>query len=316
MTTIAPAHRVGLVGYGRWGALWAKVLAKHNVLGWIVDLDHDQRMAAKADHPGVPVYEEVQLWELSSTSGTIVATPPDTHRDVAEYLLDEAHPVLVEKPMAACLEDAQAMASLATRKNTRLMVDHTFLYAPVVEAAMGWVRDRVGRVSYSRYMWHNVSTKQSEGAVWNLGPHPVSISTRLAHLRDTYVRSVSTVQCQTRRFAFDSVDSCFRMGDGSVDMISLSNFGPEKIREFTVLGEKGSIVCRPNQCELIWQPASGGGVETWFNRSRDERQPLSRLLARFLDETPLADEHAENSVTIVAQLEIMDADPAQIQEGA
>lgn len=316
MSTIAPNARVGLVGYGRWGSRWAKVLADAGCLAWIVDSDHGRRMLAKDDVGfDVQVYEEIPWHEIAHTQGTVVATPADTHREVAQVLLEESHPVLLEKPMATNLEDATALYKLARRRATRLMVDHTFLFSGAVRTALKWARDRVGDIRHVRYNWHNVTTSQDEGAVWNMGPHPASISSELARLRGTYVRHVTSVQSILRRpGVHDAADAIFRMADGSSETIHLSNFGPEKIREFSVVGSTGSVVCRPNQREVLWQPARGK-YEMWVGRG--DRQPLEVALEQFLSSGMLPDEHGENAANVVAMLEAMAAsgEVSQAQEG-
>ncbi|MEZ5215779.1 MAG: Gfo/Idh/MocA family oxidoreductase [Ilumatobacteraceae bacterium] len=65
----------------------------------------------------------------------VVATPPDTHRPVAERLLAAGIAVLCEKPLASSIEDVQALADAADRGTTPLAMATKFRFARGVAAA-------------------------------------------------------------------------------------------------------------------------------------------------------------------------------------
>jgi predicted dehydrogenase len=55
-----------------------------------------------------------------------VATPPETHREVAEQLVRAGKPVLCQKPLAMTLEDARAIVDLYAARQVRLMVNENW----------------------------------------------------------------------------------------------------------------------------------------------------------------------------------------------
>jgi len=55
-----------------------------------------------------------------------VATPPETHREVAEQLVTAGKPVLCQKPLAMTLEDARAIVDLYAERRIRLMVNENW----------------------------------------------------------------------------------------------------------------------------------------------------------------------------------------------
>src|SRR5207245_7812409 len=72
-----------------------------------------------------------QLLELD-LDAVAVATPVSTHYALATRCLEAGLHVLVEKPLAASVNEAQALATLAARQGRVLMVDHTYLFSPAV----------------------------------------------------------------------------------------------------------------------------------------------------------------------------------------
>lgn len=290
--------RVGLIGLGRWGRVWARVLRDAGVLAWGADPNPEARGMALEGDPDMETFAEVPTWDLGSVNGVVVATPPDTHREIVVDLLGRNIPVLVEKPMATSLDDAVAMSDAAEDASTRLVVDHTFLYNRSVNVARRWVEDRIGPVRYSAFRWTNVTTSRDEGALWNLGPHPFSILGALrAWSRPAHFEAVGM---ETRRAGvFDVAEVFVHHRDGSVDRVSVSNFGPTKDREFVVVGTEGSVVCRPTMYEVDFVAADGTR-----ERVQDRGvEPLRACLERFLSAEPLHDECGADGVSVVSMIE-------------
>jgi predicted dehydrogenase len=84
---------------------------------------------------------------LSRVDGVIVATPPDTHRDIVLRCLEAGKDVLCEKPLALTWDDCRAMLDAADRAGLRLVVAHQHLWADGFERHMGQQVQHVGTVS-------------------------------------------------------------------------------------------------------------------------------------------------------------------------
>ena len=61
------------------------------------------------------VVEDYKSLETDSFDAVIVATPPNTHREIATYFMEQGKHVLCEKPLCLSVEDAVAMAETAER---------------------------------------------------------------------------------------------------------------------------------------------------------------------------------------------------------
>lgn len=78
-----------------------------------------------------------------------ILTPPQTHAPLAIQAMDAGCHVLVEKPMAVNLEEAEAMETTARRRGVKLCVDHNHLFdSAVVEA-----RALVAQGSIGELVW-------------------------------------------------------------------------------------------------------------------------------------------------------------------
>ena len=77
----------------------------------------------------------------------MVVTPPQTHLAVASIALAAGKPVLVEKPLAATMDDARAIVALAEELGQLLVVSQNYRYrAPMVTLRAAIERGDVGEL--------------------------------------------------------------------------------------------------------------------------------------------------------------------------
>lgn len=143
--------------YGRWIAdhpEQARVVA-------VVDDDRDRREAFAADH-GLDrsvVFADVDdLWSKGRVADAcIIASPDRLHHGHTVAALDAAYEVLVEKPMAATIDQVLDLASRAEAAQGSLHVAHVLRYAPLFQALHAAVQpDQIGdvvTVSHRENVW-------------------------------------------------------------------------------------------------------------------------------------------------------------------
>ena len=115
--------RIGVVGAGHFGRFHAlKVAASPRAtLAGVHDRD-PARAAAVGKEAGAPTLDWPAL--LGACDAVVIATPAETHFSLASEALQAGLHVLVEKPIAASLAEADALASLAARQGRVLQVGH------------------------------------------------------------------------------------------------------------------------------------------------------------------------------------------------
>src|SRR5207244_6665544 len=106
-----------------------------------------------------------------------LATPIQTHFALAREALLAGKHVLVEKPLAAGVAEAEELVRLAREVGRTLMVGHTFLYNPAVRELRRLVESgELGRIYYADSARLNLGLFQRHSnVVWDLAPHDVSI---------------------------------------------------------------------------------------------------------------------------------------------
>ncbi len=140
--------RIGIVGAGPMGRLHAKTVTRRArsdedcELVAIVD-HHPGRADALVDEFGGTASSELAALE-SGVDAVIVCVPTSAHLAVAGTLLEHDLDLLVEKPLALSVEEAERLAALARNRDGILQVGHVEWYNPAWrEAAHSTGRPRV-----------------------------------------------------------------------------------------------------------------------------------------------------------------------------
>jgi len=126
--------RTAVVGAGKMGELHARVYAQlaQSQLTAIVDTDADKgrRLAKKFGCDFFAGPEDI----LDKVDAVTIATPTVTHYELAKKFLENNIAVLIEKPLAASVEEAKKIVALAREKNAVAAVGHSERCNPVVQA--------------------------------------------------------------------------------------------------------------------------------------------------------------------------------------
>jgi predicted dehydrogenase len=132
--------RMAVIGVGHLGRHHVRILSALpdvNVVA-AVDVVADRAAAAVAGTPAEALADFRAL--LGQVDAVTVAVPTRAHLEVAGAFLERGVHVLVEKPMAPSVEDADALLRLAETSGAVLAVGHVERFNPAVEAAMSVLR--------------------------------------------------------------------------------------------------------------------------------------------------------------------------------
>lgn len=175
---------VAVIGAGLWGKAQAAVFADHPGVDLVAicDLVADRARGLAEAHGARPYTDLERMLATEALDAVGIATPDHLHRDVVIAAARAGAAVLVEKPLATTIEDAEAIAAACREHGTRLMVDFHSRYSPPLHVAKDAIdRDELGSL-VSAYFRLNDSievpldmlawaTKSS--ILWFLGSHAV-----------------------------------------------------------------------------------------------------------------------------------------------
>lgn len=130
--------RLALIGAGAMGSNHARVASTSEDLELALVIDQDLRRAtALAQNLGAQASDNPTA--ASDCDLAIVVTSTQTHYEVAKDLIVAGLPMLVEKPLAATLEQTRELLALADTNNSALMCGFVERYNPAITTAFSLV---------------------------------------------------------------------------------------------------------------------------------------------------------------------------------
>jgi predicted dehydrogenase len=238
---------VAVIGAGYWGPNLIRNFVSCPDTKLVAVCDKDPARLAKvlAGYPAVEGVAEVDaLLARKDIDAVAIATPVRTHAPFAIAALEAGKHVLVEKPLADSVSDAERMVELAEKRGLTLMVDHTFVYSPAVRKVKDLhASGELGELCYIDSVRINLGMFQHDvNVVWDLAPHDLSI---VDFLLGRLPKSLSAFgACHTKGsteiedVAYLNLD----FGDGLLASFHVNWLSPVKIRHFILGGRKKSVV--------------------------------------------------------------------------
>lgn len=238
---------VAVVGAGYWGPNLIRnfIACPDTNLTAVCDRDAARLQKVLAPYPGVePIGDFDELLSRKDIDAVAIATPVGTHAPLSIAAMRAGKHVLVEKPLASSVRDAEEMVKVATDLRRTLMVDHTFIYGSPVRKMKELVASgEVGDIYFIDSVRINLGLFQHDvNVVWDLAPHDLSI---MDHLVGRLPKSLSVFgSCHTgsRSELEDVAYMNLDFGDGLMASFHVNWLSPVKVRHFIVGGSKKSVV--------------------------------------------------------------------------
>ncbi|GAC1651111.1 MAG: Gfo/Idh/MocA family oxidoreductase [Herpetosiphon sp.] len=241
---------IGLIGCGYWGPKLARNFDanQHAALTYVSDLSSARLAEIQDRHPDVAItcdYNE--LLASDAVDAVVIATPVRSHYRLCRDALLAGKHVLVEKPLTDRVDQGAELVAIAAERGLTLMVGHTFVYNPAVEAVRDIIRSgELGNIYYLNATRVNLGLLQRDiNVMWDLGPHDISI---LQFILDADPIKVSaTGSCyinknNTGRPLYEVVYLNLVFPNDVMTNVRLSWLDPVKQRSLTVIGSKKMLV--------------------------------------------------------------------------
>ena len=135
--------RAAVIGVGHLGRFHARVYAElpDVELRYIVDIDPVRAAGAARQYGGEALSDHREL--LGKVDVASVVTPTPTHHTIARDLLDAGTAILLEKPMAMTVEEADDLIQIARKRRAALQIGHIERFNPAYRAARDLIREPV-----------------------------------------------------------------------------------------------------------------------------------------------------------------------------
>jgi predicted dehydrogenase len=227
--------QVGLIGAGHFGRYHALKLAGARRARLIGLADPDAaRAKTVAWEAGCPVLPMEDL--LRHAQAVIIAAPAEFHYSLAAQALAAGKHVLVEKPIAATLEQASDLAGQARQAGLVLQVGHLERFS----AAHGAVAKRMGQPLYIEAV--RIAPFKPRGTdvsvILDLMIHDLDL---ILALTDSEVASVDAVGAPVASQHDDIANARIRFANGAVATITASRISLKTERKMRIFSPSGYL---------------------------------------------------------------------------
>lgn len=200
----------------------------------------------------------------------IIASPQETHREIAQAAFDAGKPVFCEKPLGASLDDATAMVAAAEAAKLPNMIGFNYVRTPATQFVRQLLADDVlGDVTWFRgehtedflanpdepANWR--TTGRANGCMGDLAPHMINCALALIGPMAEVSASIETVHKTRGGVAVDNDDHAqmmVRFASGAMGHLYFSRTatGRKMGYAYEIHGTKGSIRFDQEDQNAVW----------------------------------------------------------------
>lgn len=241
----AARPRTAVIGVGSMGRNHARVYSEMSAvtLEAVADPDEESLRTVASRCRARPYSDYREMLAREPLDLVSVAVPPRLHLQVAEDVIERGINLLVEKPLAPSVAEAERIIHLAERRGVLLGVGHVERFNPVVAALRSrLVEGQLGRVFQItvRRIGPFPSRVKDVGVFMDLATHDIDV---MLHLTGSDVEKVSA---ESARMLHDQHEDLavglLRFANGVIGVLIENWLSPTKIREVVVNGERGMLL--------------------------------------------------------------------------
>jgi UDP-N-acetylglucosamine 3-dehydrogenase len=234
--------RTAVIGVGSMGKNHARVYTELPDVELVGVADADGEIAgAVGKRLGVKAYQNYQ--EMLSTEhpeAVSIAVPTALHMEVAMAAMQAGADILIEKPIAATVDEAKFLIEQASVSGRKLMVGHIARFNPAIQVLKQKLEaGALGRIFQiiCRRVGPFPARIRDVGVVVDLAPHDLDIMRYLTGLEPLRVYAETEQRIHTQHE--DLMSGLLRFPDGVTGTLEINWLTPTKVREVLVLGERG-----------------------------------------------------------------------------
>lgn len=293
MSTPLPVAVIGAGHMGRWHVRKYHEMPEVQLVA-VIDKDLD-RARERAEPVGAKFATELTP-DLGDIAAVSIAAPTVHHLAIAQPLIERGIHVLIEKPLAPTVKDAQRIVDLAKQHGVTVGVGHTERFNPAVRAV-----DRLGlRPKFVET--HRISPftfrSADVGVVADLMIHDIDI---FLHLVKDEITNVDAVGVNVLGPYEDIANARVRCANGAVANLTASRLALKTERKLRVFAENAYV-------SLDYQKKVG--VAVTLDKNIDVIKYARERDIEDLSQVPVAD---FGQMVHVEQLQIDDKDPLRTE---
>ncbi|MDT8910286.1 Gfo/Idh/MocA family oxidoreductase [Amycolatopsis sp. PS_44_ISF1] len=285
-------HRIALIGTGAMGTLHARVLSANDRAKLVRVIDPREEagraVAARFETEWTP-----EIGSLSDVDAVVLASATEVHYELAQEILGQGKPLLIEKPVCNSLELSDEIVALSAKQDVPLMCGLLERYNPAVMTARALISEPIHLMARRHGPY---APRIKTGVAWDLLVHDVDLAIQFfGGATPTRVTSgAGYFHPQSVAGAEDAIETVLSFPTG-LATVSASRLGQRKVRSLVVseldrlievdLLRRDVTIYRHVSHDSVTPDGLGYRQQTVIEIPEliTGREPLASQLERFLD---------------------------------
>jgi len=282
--------KIAIIGAGRWG--FNHVRTANSILEPknITVFDSRQEIKEKILELNSEINFTTSFDDILNDENiktVIIATPAETHFEIAKKCLENGKHLLVEKPITLFSEEAEELHNLSVKLNLKLMVGHVLLYHPaILRIKEGLDNGEIGKLQYIYSNRLNLgSIRSEENILWSFAPHDISV---IQYLVDEKPINITACGSDILQDGIEDTTITFLEYPNKISAhIFVSWLHPFKEQRLIITGDKGMYVFEDSikDHKLKFYKKGFKKIDGYFQKFDNEYEVID-----FEDKLPLNEE--------------------------
>jgi len=283
--------RIAVLGCGYWGSNHIRTLKALGALYAVSDANRARAEGFASEQECLAIDPDT-LFARPDVDAIVMALPPQFHAEAAIRTVENGKDVLVEKPIALNVPDAERAVAAAKANGRIFMVGHVLRFHPAFEKLKELIdQGELGEVKYIHSHRLGLGKFHTENdALWDLAPHDLSMILAITGSAPVEIRGEGAAILD---HLSDFAHLHMRFPNGLRSHLFASRLNPYRERRLTVVGTKAMAVfddVEPWERKLavyrhaVWQDSGHWAFTT--NEPTyipvDDGMPLTRELEHFM----------------------------------
>jgi len=308
--------RIAVLGCGYWGSNHIRTLKALGALYAVSDANRARAEGFASEQECLAIDPDT-LFTRPDVDAIVMALPPQYHAEAAIKAVENGKDVLVEKPIALNVPDAERAVAVAEANGRIFMVGHVLRFHPAFEKLKELIdQGELGEVKYIHSHRLGLGKFHTENdALWDLAPHDLSMILAITGSAPVEIRGEGAAILD---HLSDFAHLHMRFPNGLRSHLFASRLNPYRERRLTVVGTKAMAVfddVEPWERKLavyrhaVWQDSGHWAFTT--NEPTyipvEDGMPLTRELEHFMTCMRTRQEPRTNGEEAITVLRILTA---------
>lgn len=287
--------KVGVIGIGAMGINHVRVLSEIEDVELIAISDLNEEINAKLRNKyRIKTYTDYkEMLEKEKFDIVTVAVPTIQHHKTALAVLNKKINLLLEKPIATTLEEADEIIACAKENNVKLMIGHIERFNPAVLELRKKIREgelgKVYKVDVNR-VGPIPGRIQDVGVTIDLAVHDIDIMRFLTDSEPERIYAETEQRIHSKQE--DLLAGVIRFANKTICYLNVNWLTPTRIRKLYITGEKGMFVINYFDQNLYFYENEAINDNEIFDKIREgkmirfkinKREPLRNEIEHFVD---------------------------------